>query len=67
MPVMKRIHGKAYGIYERLMGTPPNKHCPVKRDPRISARDIERVLLAMSEGPRPEQSMMPTKPQLPIL
>jgi len=54
MPVMKRIHGKAYRIYEDLMGTPPNKHCPVKRDPRISERDIQNTLqaLGMSGGSR---------------
>lgn len=47
MPVMNRKHGKAQRIYEDIMGTPPNQHKALKRDPRISEMDIQRTLLAL--------------------
>lgn len=47
MPVMNRKHGKAQRIYEDIMGTPPNQHRALKRDPRISEMDIQRTLLAL--------------------
>lgn len=47
MPVMNRKHGKSQRIYEDIMGTPPNQHKALKRDPRISEMDIQRTLLAL--------------------
>ena len=47
MPVMNRKHGKAQRIYEDIMGTPPNQHKYLKRDPRISEMDIQRTILAL--------------------
>ncbi len=47
MPVMNRKHGKAQRIYEDIMGTPPNQHRALKRDPRISEMDIQRTMLAL--------------------
>lgn len=47
MPVMNRKSGKAQRIYEDIMGTPPNQHRALKRDPRISEMDIQRTLLAL--------------------
>lgn len=47
MPVMNRKCGKAQRIYEDIMGTPPNQHRALKRDPRISEVDIQRTLLAL--------------------
>lgn len=47
MPVMNRKCGKAQRIYEDIMGTPPNQHRALKRDPRISEMDIQRTILAL--------------------
>lgn len=47
MPVMNRKHGKAQRIYENIMGTPPNQHKHLKRDPRISEIDIQRTIISM--------------------
>ncbi len=44
---MNRKHGKAQRIYEDIMGTPPNQHKHLKRDPRISEMDIQRTILSM--------------------
>jgi hypothetical protein len=47
MPVMNRKCGKAQRIFEDIMGTPPNQHRALKRDPRISEMDIQRTILAL--------------------
>jgi hypothetical protein len=47
MPVMNRKHGKAQRIYEDIMGTPPNQHKHLKRDPRITQMDIQKTILAL--------------------
>jgi hypothetical protein len=47
MPVMNRKCGKAQRIFEDIMGTPPNQHKALKRDPRISEMDIQRTILAL--------------------
>ena len=53
MPVMNRKHGKAQRIFENIMGTPPNQHKALKRDPRISEMDIQKTLLALGMGGLP--------------
>jgi len=58
MPVMNRKHGKAQRIYEDIMGTPPNQHKALKRDPRISQMDIERTLLALGLSGGGQQKLM---------
>ncbi len=74
MPVMNRKHGKAQRIFEDIMGTPPNQHRALKRDPRISEMDIQKVMLAM--GPsggaqqkqnEAQQNMMPGNNMMPGL
>lgn len=57
MPVMNRKHGKAQRIYEDIMGTPPNQHRALKRDPRISEMDIQRTLLALGMSGGGQQKM----------
>ena len=57
MPVMNRKSGKAQRIYEDIMGTPPNQHKALKRDPRISQMDIERTLLALGLSGGGQQKM----------
>ena len=58
MPVMNRKHGKAQRIYEDIMGTPPNQHRALKRDPRISEMDIQRTLLALGLSGGGQQKLM---------
>jgi hypothetical protein len=58
MPVMNRKCGKAQRIYEDIMGTPPNQHRALKRDPRISEMDIQRTLLALGLSGGGQQKLM---------
>ena len=57
MPVMKRRDGKSQRIYEDIMGTPPNQHKALKRDPRISQVDLQKTLLALGMGGMPGPGM----------
>lgn len=70
MPVMNRKHGKAQRIFEDIMGTPPNQHKALKRDPRISEIDIQKTLLALGlsgggQQKQNEQNMMPANNMMP--
>ncbi len=55
---MNRKHGKAQRIYEDIMGTPPNQHKYLKRDPRISEVDIQRTILALGLSGGGQQILM---------